>query len=58
MMILYLNCIILKFKNADLFILAASCSMWDLTPQPGIKPTPPAVKLQVLTTGPQISPKI
>ena len=28
--------------------MAASYSMWDLTPQPGIKPKPPAVEVQSL----------
>ena len=35
-----------------LFILAAlglSCGMWDLVPQPGIEPRPPALGVQSLT---------
>ena len=37
------------------FFLAAlglSYSIWDLVPQPGIKPMCPALQLGVLTTGP------
>ena len=26
--------------------------MWDLSPRPGIEPTPPALESEVLTTGP------
>ena len=28
--------------------LAMLCSMWDLSSRPGIEPTPPAVKAQIL----------
>ena len=36
------------------FFVSEACGI--LAPQPGIKPTPPALEGKVLTTGPQGSP--
>ena len=50
------NTTILNFKYLFLFIYLAaqglSCGMWDLVPQPGIKPRAQHWELTVLATGP------
>ena len=42
----------LFLNNFFLVSLGLSYSIWDLVPQPGIKPMSPALELGVLNTGP------
>ena len=40
------------FGLVSLFVLATWCSVWDLSPQPGMEPAPLKFELRDLTTRP------
>lgn len=42
----------IEFGLVSLFVLATWCSVWDLSPQPGMEPAPLQFELRDLTTRP------
>ena len=52
-MVSFSNLYRICYNIASIYVLVFwLCGMWDLVPQPGIEPKPPALNGRVLTTGP------